>query len=130
MSRRLKVAAKLAHREAAAPAHATRFLGLAALLLISIITFLVYLPAMNGKQIWDDDFHITKPELQSVRGLYRIWFEVGATQQYYPLLHSAFWLEHKMWGDSVLGYHLVNVLWHLISAMLLYFVLERLKIPG
>ena len=56
--------------------------------------------------------------------------KLGATQQYYPLLHSAFWLEHKLWGDSVLGYHLVNVLWHMISVTLLYFVLKRLKVPG
>jgi tetratricopeptide (TPR) repeat protein len=23
---------------------------------------------------------------------------VGATQQYYPVLHSAFWVEHRLWG--------------------------------
>ena len=34
-------------------------------------------------------------------GLWRIWTEVGATQQYYPLLHSAFWLEHRLWGDAL-----------------------------
>ncbi len=130
MSRRRKVAVSLEDREAAVVASAPHLLAPAALLLISIVTVLVYLPAMNGKQIWDDDAHITKPDLQSVRGLSRIWFEVGATQQYYPLLHSAFWLEHKLWGDSVLGYHLVNVLWHLISITLLYLILKRLKIPG
>src|SRR5436190_219774 len=72
------------------------------LALILLTTFLAYLPAMNGGRLWDDDAHITKPELQSLRGLYQIWFTLGATQQYYPLLHSAFWLEHKLWGDSVL----------------------------
>ena len=53
--------------------------------------------------LWDDDAHITSPNCDRSEGLYRIWFEVGATQQYYPLLHSAFWIEHKLWGDSVLG---------------------------
>src|SRR5262245_34805928 len=77
------------------------------LALILIATFLVYLPAMNGGRLWDDDAHITKPELQSLSGLYHIWFTLGATQQYYPLLHSAFWLEYQLWGDSLLGYHLV-----------------------
>src|SRR5436305_8575648 len=66
------------------------------LLLILLATFAVYLPALHGGRLWDDDAHLTKPELQSVSGLYRIWFEPGATQQYYPLLHSAFWLEHKL----------------------------------
>jgi Flp pilus assembly protein TadD len=95
-----------------------------------LLTFFAYLPALDGSRLWDDAAHITTPELQSVHGLYRIWFELGATQQYYPLLHTAFWLEHKLWGDSVLGYHLVNLLWHLIAVGLVYRILERLKIPG
>lgn len=56
--------------------------------------------------------------------------KVGATQQYYPLLHSAFWLEHRLWGDATVGYHLVNVLWHATSACLLVAILRRLAIPG
>jgi hypothetical protein len=71
--------------------------------LILLLTVVAYLPSMRGEFIWDDDAHVTKPELRSAAGLYRIWFEVGATQQYYPLLHSAFWLEHKLWGDHTLG---------------------------
>jgi protein O-mannosyl-transferase len=102
----------------------------AVLALLLLLTVVAYLPSMRGEFIWDDDGHITKPELRSVAGLYRIWFEVGATQQYYPLLHSAFWLEHKLWGEHTLGYHLVNVLQHAIAAMLVYFILVRLKIPG
>ena len=42
----------------------------------------------------------------------------------------AFWLEHALWGDSVRGYHVVSLLWHLISVSLVYFILVRLKIPG
>ena len=99
-------------------------------MLILLATLVAYWPVRSGGLLWDDDAHLTKPELQSAGGLYRIWFEMGATQQYYPLLHSAFWLEHKLWGDSVLGYHLVNVFWHMVSITLVYFILERLKIPG
>ena len=93
-------------------------------------TLLAYLPALNGALLWDDNMHVTRPELRSLHGLWRIWFDLPATQQYYPLLHSAFWLEHRMWGDSVLGYHLINVALHAASACLLVIILRRLSVPG
>jgi protein O-mannosyl-transferase len=99
-------------------------------LFLFIITFLAYHPAWNGSQIWDDDYHITKPELRSIEGLGRIWTHLGATQQYYPLVHSVFWLEYRLWGDSTLGYHLLNILLHLLSAFLLVKILRFLQIPG
>lgn len=81
---------------------------------------------MRGGFIWDDDAHVTRPGLRSAGGLLRIWFDVGATQQYYPLLHSAFWIQHKLWGDWPLGYHLVNTLLHACSAVLVLFIVRRL----
>jgi tetratricopeptide (TPR) repeat protein len=93
-------------------------------------TLIAYLPALRGPLLWDDNMHVTRPELQSLHGLRRIWFDLPATQQYYPLLHSAFWLEHRMWGDAVLGYHLTNVGLHAASACLLVIILRRLSVPG
>jgi Flp pilus assembly protein TadD len=89
-----------------------------------------YFPAYNGGFIWDDDAHVTRPDLRSLHGLSRIWLELGATQQYYPLLHSAFWFEHRLWGDSTFAYHAINVLLHALVVCLLLQVLRRLKIPG
>jgi tetratricopeptide (TPR) repeat protein len=89
-----------------------------------------YWPALRGGFIWDDDGHVTRPDLRSLHGLLRIWFEPGATQQYYPVLHSAFWAEHRLWGDSPIGYHLLNLVLHLAACLLLYIVLRRLAVPG
>src|SRR6187401_1993004 len=55
---------------------------------------------------------------------------LGATQQYYPLLHSAFWFEHRLWGDSTVGYHVVNILLHATAAALLALLLRRLAVRG
>lgn len=95
-----------------------------------LAVFAAYLPALRGAFLWDDDGHVTREDLRSLGGLFRIWFEVGATQQYYPVLHSAFWLEHRLWGDATLGYHLVNLLQHAANACLFGLVLRRLAIPG
>ncbi len=95
-----------------------------------IACVMVYLPALNGAFLWDDNAHVTRPELRSLEGLARIWFELGATQQYYPVLHSAFWIEHRIWGDSVFGYHIWNVFLHALSAGLIVALMRRLAIRG
>jgi tetratricopeptide (TPR) repeat protein len=102
------------------------------LFIIALIAavFLVYQPAWHGGFIWDDSAHVTRPELRSWYGLLRIWFDLGATQQYYPLLHSAFWVQYWLWGDATLGYHLVNILLHAMAAVMVALILRRLEIPG
>jgi tetratricopeptide (TPR) repeat protein len=97
---------------------------------IFALVLLAYLPALSGTFLWDDNGHVTRADLRSLAGLFRIWFEFGATQQYYPVLHSAFWFEHLVWGDSTLGYHLLNVLLHATAACLFGTLLRRLAVPG
>jgi tetratricopeptide (TPR) repeat protein len=80
--------------------------------------------------VWDDDAHLTAEGLRSGHGLFRIWFEVGATQQYYPLTHSTFWVFHRLWGFQPLGYHFANIVLHATSAWLLAIVMVRLQVPG
>jgi tetratricopeptide (TPR) repeat protein len=98
--------------------------------LILVCVLIAYLPALRGGFIWDDDAHVTRAALRSLHGLWRIWFDLGATQQYYPVLHSAFWLEHRLWGDSTMGYHIVNVILHGTAACLFALVLRRLFEPA
>jgi protein O-mannosyl-transferase len=99
-------------------------------LVLIVATAVAYLPAWTGKPIWDDNAHITQPELRSAHGLVEIWTQVGATQQYYPLVHTVFWIEQKLWDDSVVAYHLVNILVHALGAVVLLQILLRLKVPG
>lgn len=91
---------------------------------------LSYSPAWNGRPVWDDDAYITKVELRSLDGLVNIWARPGTTLQYYPLVYSVFWLEYKIWGDTTWPYHFVNIFLHACSAILLWRILRRLKIPG
>ena len=56
--------------------------------------------------------------------------DVGATQQYYPLVHSAFWVMYRLWGEDTTGYHVVNICLHALSAFLLAVLLSRLNVPG
>jgi protein O-mannosyl-transferase len=100
-----------------------------AALALTLAVFLAYQPTWQGGFIWDDDAHV-RPQLQSWDGLCRIWCDPKATQQYYPFVHSAFWLEFRLWGDATLGYHLVNISLHVAAALLAAVILRRLKVPG
>lgn len=103
--------------------------------LLFVVFFLtiiiVYIPAIQSGYIWDDDTYVTQNEtLRSVEGLGRIWFEIGATKQYYPLLFTAWWVQYQVWGQYPAGYHLINVLLHACSSLLLFFIVRRLCVPG
>ena len=105
-------------------------LRLLVLLGLMLVTLAAYQPAWNGGVLWDDEGHLTRSDLAMVSGLGRIWFEPGATQQYYPVVHTAFWILNKLWGHHTTGYHVVNLLLHATSAWLLWLLLARLSIPG
>jgi hypothetical protein len=96
-----------------------------------IITIIVYAPAVGGTFLWDDDKYISANEtLKSADGLRRIWFEPGATIQYYPLVYSTFWADYHLWKVNTIGYLSVNILLHGTNAILLWLVLRRLGVPG
>ena len=63
------------------------------------VTLLAYLPALRAGFVWDDDGFVTKPELRSLTGLWRIWTDLSSTEQFYPLLHGFFWLQYHVFGD-------------------------------
>src|SRR5260370_9781823 len=80
--------------------------------------------------MWDDGIHITSAELRSLHGLGRIWTVPAAAPQYYPLLHTVFWIEYRLWGAWPLPYHLVNIALHALTAVLMLRILQRLELPG
>jgi tetratricopeptide (TPR) repeat protein len=103
-------------------------LFLAAMLILA--TILVYLPAFSAGFLWDDDFFLTNnPLMHASDGLYRFWFTTQPPD-YFPLTSSMLWLEWRLWGDNATGYHVVNVLLHAFSAVLLWRLLAALRIPG
>jgi len=99
-------------------------------IVLAVAVFITYQPCWHGGFIWDDEQHLTAAELQSWQGFERIWTDVRATTQYYPLLHSLFWLEHAAWGRAEIGYHLANLALHSCAVVLVLAVLRRLNVPG
>jgi len=115
--------------DAPSQAHPTRALAWAGLL--ALLTAAAYLPVLHAGWIWDDDYYVTRNLLiREPGGLLRIWFEPTSLPQYYPLVHTTFWMEYRLFGVGPRAYHVTNVVLHALGALLLWRVLLRLKIPG
>jgi protein O-mannosyl-transferase len=94
--------------------------------IVLLAAFGVYWPALRGEFLWDDYLVVHQnPLLTGKLGLGSIWFHTD-----FPLTNVALWLEWLAWGDQTLGYHIVNVLLHASSALLLWRVLGRLRVPA
>ena len=95
------------------------------------LTVAAYLPGFGGGFIWDDAAHVTESRaVVDPGGLPAIWIEPGSVPQYYPLTHSSFWLEDRLWGENPMGYHAVNILLHAASVVVLWRVLAGLGFSG
>ena len=98
---------------------------------LALVTLSAYRPVWHGTPLMDDQTYlITKPELRSMSGLVRLWIEPQTTKQYHPLVNTVFWVGNRLWGNAMLGYHLVNIAFHAVSALLLWKILRELDIPG
>ena len=94
------------------------------------LAFVAYVPCLRAGFIWDDDTYVTRNFLlTSLAGLRRIWVPLE-TIQYYPLVFSSFWMEHALWGFEPLGYHITNIALHAGNALLVFWLLRALQIPG
>lgn len=107
--------------------------------LLIVLCLLAYVPSLSSNFLWDDNRHanaIASGELnmRDYDGLIRIWtklgLEEGGTPQYYPVTHTVYWLCHKVWNKSALGYRVFNIFLHAGGAILLWEILRRLRVPG
>jgi Flp pilus assembly protein TadD len=114
------------------PSEASAGVSWTTILQASVITAAVlwiYWSALHGDWLWDDDVGITKnPMTQSPTGLWSIWFEPGNQPDYYPVKSSVQWIQWHLWGMDTLGYHLTNVLLHIVGALLVWRLLSKFKL--
>jgi tetratricopeptide (TPR) repeat protein len=90
-----------------------------------------YTPAIPGRFIWDDDDYVeNNAMLRDFSGLRDIWLRPRSSPQYYPLVHTTYWLEYQLSGLAPHTFHLTNIGLHMANAILLWVVLRKLAVPG
>ena len=98
--------------------------------LIIVVALLAYLPSINGGFVWDDDLLLTNNQLiKSPDGLYRFWCSTEA-KDYWPATNTTFWIEWRLWEMNPAGYHVSNLILHIVEALLIWIILRKLSIPG
>jgi tetratricopeptide (TPR) repeat protein len=106
-------------------------LGAAALVLTAVaVVVAAYAPALAAGWIWDDDSYVWRNAVvQTPGGVLDAWVP-GRTPQWYPMVFVSFWAQHALHGLDPFGYHLVNVLLHAASSLMLWRLLAALRLPG
>ncbi len=98
-------------------------------LLLVLLTIASYWPALHNGFIWDDDAHLTNnPHLRDLAGLVSLWTTSAA--RICPLVLTSFWVQKALWGLVPWPYHLVNILLHAASGLVLWQVLRALRVRG
>ncbi len=99
-------------------------------LLNVFVAFIVYFPSINGKFIWDDLYLITENTITKASdGLFRFWCTTEP-YDYWPVTNTTFWIEWRLWGMNSTGYHVTNLILHIIESLLIWLILRKLSIPG
>ena len=98
-------------------------------LLILFAGLFVYAPVFHGDWLWDDDSEITEhAALHTLPGLIDIWSAKGSPD-YLPLKSTVQWIFYRFAGKNPTAWHLLNVCLHFFSALLLWKLFARLRIP-
>ena len=80
----------------------------------------VFAPALKGTFVFDD-FNLPFANPQAGQLPARFW--IGGVR---PVLMATYWMNFLMSGTSPFGYHLFNVLMHVATSAIMFFIYDRL----
>jgi protein O-mannosyl-transferase len=110
--------------------HTARLLAFRAIpLMLALITFLVFMPALwNGFVAWDDQVNLYEnPQYRGLTWPQIRWMFSNVTMGHWiPLTWLTFGLDFVLWGMNPFGYHLTSLVVFAANAPTLYFVTRRL----
>jgi Flp pilus assembly protein TadD len=100
-------------------------------LLLTLIGILVRSPALQGERIWDDQYlsrdnPFIKSPLLILESLRHYLFLDSFSAHYRPVQNISYFVDYFFWNTDEFGFHLTNVLLHVGSGILLYFLLRQL----
>jgi protein O-mannosyl-transferase len=96
-------------------------------ILIIILGLVVYVNALSGSFVWDDQVIVRNNaslrEWSAIPKIFTPDNSVGSSMRrvfWRPLQFFSYFLEHPLWGSNPAGYHFTNILLHILVALALY----------
>ncbi|MEE9614567.1 MAG: tetratricopeptide repeat protein [Thermodesulfobacteriota bacterium] len=102
---------------------------LLAALLVSCVTFLAYLPALdNGFVNWDDPAYVYEnPNIRSLDAeFFRQLPTAVVSSNWHPLTVLSHGVDCALWGPDPMGHHLSSVVLHALNTFLVFILAVRL----
>ncbi len=97
----------------------------------------VHLPALTGQLLWDDislvnDNPLIRSPVLTLEAFRHYLFPDAYDGHYRPIQTISYIFDYFFWNKDPSGYHLSNILWHVLSGVLLYYLLRRIlgAFPG
>ena len=107
-----------------------RLRWLAGVAIIVLVTFLSYLPSINGGFVLDDALLLRDNLLiKTTDGLSKFWC-TAETQDYWPMTNTSLWIEWRLWATNPAGYHVTNLILHIVETLMISALLRKMSIPG
>jgi len=108
------------------------------IIVISALCLVSFINTLNNEFVWDDRDIIE--ENRYIRDMghipyflhteYWLVHHPGTKGNYRPLTMISLAIDYLLWQGRVAGYHITNILLHLINTLLLYFFLKRLTVKS
>jgi tetratricopeptide (TPR) repeat protein len=94
-------------------------------LAVCLIACLVYLPALSGLPIWEDNILLNGSAIGGGQSWVRCFTQPFLSNYYRPLVSFAFFLELRLWGnESMFLFHQTNILLHVFATAAIIQVLR------
>ena len=103
-------------------------------LLLFVFGVAARFPSLQGQLVWDDTWLVRdNPFIKSallIPESFRHFLSLNTPSFHYrPVQNISYFFDYLIWNTDPYGYHLSNLLWHVGSGILLYFLLARLLEP-
>src|SRR2546428_8776800 len=95
--------------------------------LVALVTFAVFLPALQNQFVnWDDDVNfLDNPHYRGLGWSQLRWMWTTHLGHYIPLTWMTLGMDYLLWGMNPVGYHLTSLLLHATSAVVFFFLARR-----